>query len=95
MSGVRTDHYCAMSFMSLLSIAEATDLEPHEVFRDWRLSTGQSARAVSLACGLSPSYVSKLESGGVRPPVDTFMKLVRQIELGEPEILFLLGLYAS
>lgn len=80
--------------MSLIVLGEATNVSAHEMFRQWRQRSGQSARAVSLACGLSSSYVSKLESGGVRPPVDTFIKLVRQIGLSDQETLFLLGLYA-
>lgn len=80
--------------MSLSQLAEATNISAHEVFKMWRLRSGLSARALSLSCGLSPSYVSKLEAGGVRPPVDTFIKLARQLQLSDPEIIFLLGLYA-
>lgn len=79
--------------MSILGLATATNVEPHEVLKLWRVASGKSARAVSLDCGLSASYMSKVESGSIVPPVDNFVKIVSQLNLNDKEILYLLGLY--
>lgn len=84
------DHNCPMS---ILKISSATQYEPHVLLKEWRESCGVSARALSLECGFSASYMSKVESGSIVPPVDNFMKIVSHLKLSEQEILYLLGLY--
>lgn len=78
--------------MSVLKLAECSKISFHSTFQLWRKMSGLSARQLSLAAGLSASYVSKMESGAIMPPIDTFMRLVRQLNLNDEEILFLLGL---
>lgn len=60
-------------------------------FKLLRERSGYSARGLSTACGLSPSYVSKIESGDLMPGLDMFAKLVKQLGCSSAEILFLLG----
>lgn len=50
---------------------------------------GMSARAVSLAAGLSPSYVSKVESNQMEPSFRAFCKIAAVLEMTEREVLFL------
>ena len=79
--------------MSLLKVSTATQYEPHVLLKYWREQFGVSARALSLECGFSASYVSKVESGSIVPPVNNFMKIATHLNLSEQEIIFLLGLY--
>ncbi len=76
----------------IVSIATSVPISFHQTFQLWRTSKGMSARQVSLAAGLSASYVSKMEAGGIMPPIDTFMRLVKILGCNDKEILFLLGL---
>lgn len=48
-----------------------------------------SARALSLKCGFSPSYVSKIESGEIEPGFWAFARLAIVLEMTTQEILFL------
>lgn len=75
----------------VIELAQATGLPFHAVLKMLRVDKGLSARALSLACDLSPSYISKLESGTNKPTIDTFIKIARELTLNETEILFLLG----
>lgn len=75
----------------VIDFAAATGLKFNVVLKMIRLDKDVSARALSLACGLSPSYISKLESGGNKPPIDVFVKITKELQLNETEILFLLG----
>lgn len=91
MLGLWKDDRVAMN-STLIQLAKSSDLEFHTVFKLWRKMTLYSARSLSLACGLSASYVSKIESGALIPPLNTFMKLVTELQLTPAEISFLLGL---
>ena len=75
----------------VISIARMTGLPLGAVVKMLRDEKSLSARALSLSCGLSASYVSKLESGSSKPTVDTLMKIATELELNESEILFLMG----
>lgn len=75
----------------MIDFAAATGLRFHTVLKMMRLDKNISARALSLACGLSSSYISKLESGGTKPPIDVFVRITKELDLNETEILFLLG----
>jgi transcriptional regulator with XRE-family HTH domain len=79
--------------MSLLKVALSTKYEPHVLLKAWRESFGISARALSLECGFSASYISKVESGSIVPPVNNFIKIALKLQLSEQEIIYLLGLY--
>lgn len=57
-----------------------------------RLQKHVSARALSLAAGLSPSYVGKIETGTIKPSLEAFVRIVEVLECSDIEILFLLGL---
>ena len=51
-----------------------------------------SARALSAAAGLSPSYVSKVESGEMEPSFRAFCNIAAVLELSDAEIVFLVRL---
>ena len=55
-----------------------------------RVRSGKSARSVSLASGLSQSYVSKMEHGEFLPKVDAFARLMAELECSDTEIVFLI-----
>lgn len=57
--------------------------------------TDLSARALSAASGLSPSYVSKVESGEIEPSFRVFAKLALALGMTTAEITFLLCLEAN
>lgn len=61
-------------------------------FKILRARKNLSARKLSLECGLSSSYVSKLEGDGVVPNAAVFMKLMEKLEASDREILILLRL---
>lgn len=60
-----------------------------DVLRFLRSRKGMSARATSLACGLSPSYVSKVESGDMHVSLNAFAKIVKVLEVSAEEIVFI------
>lgn len=47
---------------------------------------GLSARALSLAAGLSPAYVSKVEAGHIEPSVRAFGCIARVLNMNAMEI---------
>lgn len=51
-----------------------------------------SARALSAAAGLSPSYVSKIESGEMEPSFKAFCNIAAVLGLSDAEIVFLVRL---
>lgn len=53
-----------------------------------RQKFGLSARQLSGMAGLSPSYVSKVENGTIKPSLDAFGKIVRLLEFSDVEIAF-------
>ena len=55
-----------------------------------REARGLSRRQLSMAAGLSESYVSKLESGSVDPSVRRFAVLARQLGFNQRELFVLL-----
>lgn len=57
-----------------------------------RKRKNMSARAVSLAAGLSPSYVSKVEKEEIQPSISSFYRICQVIEATDKEIVFLLRL---
>lgn len=57
-----------------------------EVIRHLREKKGWSTRALSQAAGLSPSYVSKLESGEIEPSLRVFGRLALVLEMNQYEV---------
>lgn len=57
--------------------------------------TDLSARGLSAACGLSPSYVSKLEAGEIDPSFRAFAKLSLALGMTTAEITFFLCMEAN
>ena len=51
-----------------------------------------SARALSAAAGLSPSYVSKIEAGEMEPSFKAFCHIAAVLEFSDAEIVFLVRL---
>lgn len=62
------------------------------VIRYARLRRGLSARALSKAAGLSDSYVSKMEAGAIKPNLDAYARIAKELSLNDREVLFLLRL---
>ncbi len=61
-----------------------------DVIRSLRESrTDLSARALSLAAGLSESYVGKIESNSVEPSFRAFAKIAMQLGMKPAEIYIL------
>jgi len=54
-----------------------------------RKSRGYSARRLSLAAGLSESYVGKVESGRMEPSFRAFCAIAHVLQLNAREIHFL------
>lgn len=54
-----------------------------------REKKGLSARSLSISCGFSPSYVSKIESGEIEPSFFAFSKIAQSLEMTTQEIIFL------
>ena len=49
-----------------------------------------SARSLSESSGLSLSYISKMEKGTVMPTVSVFSKIVKNLEISDAELLYLI-----
>lgn len=67
-----------------------------DVLRKAREAKGVSARALSIAAGLSPSYVGKVESGemdGMR--LRCFGLIAKELDLTDREIALLVKLEAD
>jgi transcriptional regulator with XRE-family HTH domain len=62
------------------------------VIRYARHRRGISARALSKAAGLSDSYVSKMEAGNIKPNLEAYANIARELHLNDRETLFLLRL---
>lgn len=60
-----------------------------DVIKDKRSKRGWSARYLSDLAGLSPSYVSKVESGRIKPSLEAFGKLARLLDFNDMEIAFI------
>ena len=52
----------------------------------YRTEKKLSSRALSLAAGLSPSYVGKLESGEIEPSVRAFARIALILGMNQQEI---------
>lgn len=65
------------------------------LMRFLRDRTGMSARGLSEKAGLSLSYVSKMEKGDVTPTVEVFSKIISQLEVTAPEIVYLINIFAE
>ena len=49
----------------------------------------RSARGLSQAAGLSPSYVSKVEAGELEPSFRAFCRIAEELGMSDAEIVFL------
>ncbi len=65
------------------------------ILRTVREARGISARALSLAAGLSESYVGKVESGAVHPSLRAAAKIMRHLELKPSEIAMIVTLESA
>lgn len=63
------------------------------LLRQARQRNDMSARAVSQAAGLSPSYVNKIEAGEIEPSLKAFGKLAHVLGLTNTEITFIVRLF--
>ena len=60
-----------------------------EVVQAVRLRSKLSARELSARAGLSPSYITKLESGTVEPSLRAFARIAKVLNLSSAEIVFI------
>lgn len=71
-------------------VAERVQLSLGAALRHLRQTrTTMSARAFSMAVGLSPSYVGKVESEAIEPSFHAFSKMAAGLDLTATEILVL------
>jgi transcriptional regulator with XRE-family HTH domain len=59
------------------------------ILRVLREQKGITARALSLAAGLSESYVGKVEKGSMEPSLRAFGKIAKQLGLTPREVYLL------
>lgn len=64
-------------------------INPSEIIKALRVRKGLSARTLSLQAGLSPSYVSKVESGSISPSFQAVCCLCKLLDMTDLEVLFL------
>lgn len=81
----------AVSRSWFLSIGKDSGASFEQLFKAARHRSGKSARGLSTECGLSPAYVSKVESGETKPSIQAFAKLVQAMGCSDIEILFMIG----
>jgi transcriptional regulator with XRE-family HTH domain len=65
-----------------------------QAVRAYREARGLSKRALSLAAGLSESYVTKLEAGTLEPSLRAFAAVVDVLGLSTAEVVLLVRLEA-
>lgn len=63
----------------------------HELLSGAREAKGLSCRKLSLECGMSDSYFSKVEAGKIVPSVVAFARASEVLGLSRVEILVLLN----
>lgn len=74
-----------------LSTGKESGSSFEQLFKAARHRSGKSARGLSVECGLSPAYVSKVESGETKPSIQAFARLVAAMNCSGSEILFMMG----
>ena len=57
-----------------------------------RTKRKMSARSLSQAAGLSPSYISKVEAGELEPSFKAFSRIADVLKMTDAEIVFLVRL---
>ena len=79
------------SFLQTLAVhIQSEDLTFGDCVRLLRERRGISSRALAAQCGLSSSYVSKVENNMSSPSAAAFAKLVGVLNCSTLEVLFLL-----
>lgn len=68
-------------------------IQSRELLKQARTNKKLSARHLSLAAGLSPSYVSKVEAGEIEPSLKAFNSIASVLKLTDVEILFIVRNY--
>lgn len=61
-------------------------ISPQQLVCLKRTALGLSARGLSIAAGLSPSYVSKLESGRIEASLHAFSSIIKILKLSPLEV---------
>lgn len=67
----------------------ADELTTGDFIRSKREGHGISRRALSIAAGLSGSYISKVEAGEIEPSFRAVAKIARELRFTSAEIVFL------
>lgn len=69
-----------------MSCAELVGTSAAELIRRKRMEKDLSARSLSLAAHVSPSYVRKVEAGEIEPSLRQFARLARALGMNRYEI---------
>ncbi len=75
-----------------LLLGEASELTVGEVVKQLRMRSGLSSRATSEMCGLSPAYVSKIETNSTVPSSRALIKILGALNCSPEEILYVFGI---
>jgi transcriptional regulator with XRE-family HTH domain len=59
-----------------------------DLIRVKRLERGLTARGLSVAAGLSSSYVTKVEAGLIAPSLETFARLASALRMNPSEVFY-------
>lgn len=79
------------SFLQILAKhIQNEELTFGDCVRFLRLRRNISSRALAAQCGLSSSYVSKVENNSTSPSASAFAKIVLELECSTLEVMFLL-----
>lgn len=66
-----------------------TDASVGQLVRAAREAAGLSKRQLSLAAGLSESYVGKVEAGHLNPTIGAFARIAESLNLNDREIVLI------
>lgn len=76
--------------VSMIGSGTLAEFDVGSAVRLLRLKAHKSARALSLECGLSPSYVGKVEAG-MDPSLKAFARIALGLGMTNQEILQVIG----
>lgn len=75
-----------------LLLGESSDLSIGETVKQIRIRSGLSSRAASELCGLSPAYVSKVETNSTIPSSKALIKILSALGCSAEEMLYVFGI---
>jgi transcriptional regulator with XRE-family HTH domain len=73
-------------------LGESSGLTIGEVVKQIRIRSGLSSRAASELCGLSPAYLSKVETNSTIPSSKALIKILSALGCSAEEMLYVFGI---